>query len=94
MVNAMFPQISDQSWLLLQAIITLVQLNAMLASSALVATVMVNAMFPQILDQSFTASCILQDDLVLLEGHILWTPARQLNPKQPLTVLPQNSWPR
>jgi hypothetical protein len=44
--------------------------------------------------QTSSAACTLQDDVVLLEGHLAWPGVRTPNAKQPLATLPKGYWPR
>mmetsp|Transcript_85870 Transcript_85870/g.243516 ORF Transcript_85870/g.243516 Transcript_85870/m.243516 type:complete len:1128 (-) Transcript_85870:541-3924(-) len=44
-------------------------------------------------EQGRTAVCIRQGDVVLLEGHLVWTSAKPPNARQPLATLPKDCWP-
>eukprot|EP00746_Dinoflagellata_sp_MGD_P148170 gnl/MRDRNA2_/MRDRNA2_80422_c0_seq1.p1 gnl/MRDRNA2_/MRDRNA2_80422_c0~~gnl/MRDRNA2_/MRDRNA2_80422_c0_seq1.p1 ORF type:complete len:424 (-),score=83.70 gnl/MRDRNA2_/MRDRNA2_80422_c0_seq1:53-1324(-) len=41
-----------------------------------------------------TATVVRQEDVVLLDGHLSWTSAKPLNPRQPVGLLPQGCRPR
>ena len=43
--------------------------------------------------QASTATCICENDVVLLEGHLIWPSTRMPHVKQSLATLPKGCWP-